>query len=118
MNRTTPKEEGLAVIRPHSGAAIAVMFLVSASAAVAASPPATTAAAPSAATKYTDQCKALEDQWTSVLGAHETDKYFARASRESEKGDRDCRSQKLAALKRGIGHFKSALKIIGVVPQI
>ena len=102
--------------RLHSGAAIAAMILVSASAAVAASPPATSGAAPSAATKYADQCKALETQWTSVLGAHETDKYFARASRESEKGHRDCKSQKVSTLKSGVGHYKTALKIIGVSP--
>lgn len=96
--------------------AFAAAILVSTSAVIAV-PAAMAGAAPISASKYADQCKALEAQWTSVAGAHETDKYFTRASRESEKGHRDCQSQKLATQKSGIGHFKTALKIIGVAPQ-
>ena len=97
-------------------AAIAAAMLVFAPGAFAA-PARTAGTPPGAASTYADQCKSLEAQWTSVSGAHETDKYFARASRESEKGHRDCESQKSTTQKSGIAHFKTALKIIGVTPQ-
>ncbi len=99
--------------RYRSGAAIAAIAFVSTSMATAATP--ATNAPPS---KYAEQCTALEAQWNSVLRAHEADKYFAKASRESEKGHADCKSPKLATQKSGVGHFKNALKLIGVKAEI
>jgi hypothetical protein len=101
------------MMRYRLGTAIAAIALVSTSMAAAATP--ATNAPPS---KYAEQCTALEAQWNSVLRAHETDKYFAKASRESEKGRRDCESPKLATQKTGVEHYKAAFKLIGVKPQI
>ena len=99
-------------MRYGSGAAIAAVAFVSTSIATAAMP--ATNAPPS---KFTEQCTTLEAQWNSVFRAHETDKHFAKASRESEKGHRDCESQRLTTQKSGVAHFKNALKLIEVKPE-
>jgi hypothetical protein len=103
------------MMRYRSGAAIAVIVFVSTSSSIAMAATPATNAPPS---KFAEQCTALEAQWNSVLRAHEADKYFARASRESEKGHADCKSPKLATQKNGVGHFKNALKLINVKPEI
>ena len=93
-------------------AAMAAIAVVSTS--IAAAKPKTNVPA----INYGEQCATLEAQWNSVLRAHETDKYFAKASRESEKGHADCKSAKLATQKSGAGHFKNALKLIHVKAEI
>lgn len=120
MTRVKPARRNRLVMPLHSGAAIAAMFFLSASALVAgAARPATPAISTTtrAPNTFAVKCKSLRAQWTSVFDAHQTEKHFARASKESEKGGRDCASAALAKQKSGIADYKTALKIVGVKPE-
>jgi len=85
-------------------------------AAPAATAPAAPAATPAPAPTpdYAAQCKSLGDQWTAAADAHKTDKKFAQAQSGATKAERNCKSTKASAQKKGVSQYQAALKLLGV----
>ena len=80
----------------------------------AAAAPAAPAATPAPTPDYAAQCKSLGDQWTAAADAHKTDKKFAQAQSGATKAERNCKSTKASAQKKGVSQYQAALKLLGV----
>jgi hypothetical protein len=85
-----------------------------ATAAAAPAAPAATMPAPAPTPDYAAQCKSLGEQWTAAADAHKTDKSFAQAKSGATKAERNCKSTKAAAQKKGVSQYEAALKLLGV----
>lgn len=83
-------------------------------AAAAPAAPAATTPAPAPTPDYAAQCKSLGEQWTTAAEAHKTDKAFAQAKSGATKAERNCKSTKAAAQKKGVSQYEAALKLLGV----
>lgn len=81
---------------------------------VAPATPAAPATMPAPKPDYAAECKSLGTQWTGAVDAHKTDKTFAQAKSGATKAERNCKSTKAAAQKKGVGQYEAALKLLGV----
>ena len=83
-------------------------------AATTTAPATTTTPAPAPTPDYAAQCKSLGEQWTTAADAHKTDKSFAQAKSGATKAERNCKSTKASAQKKGVSQYEAALKLLGV----
>jgi hypothetical protein len=82
--------------------------------AAAPAPAAPAATTPAPAPDFAAQCTSLGEQWKTAAEAHKTDKAFAQAKSGATKAERNCKSTKAAAQKKGVSQYEAALKLLGV----
>lgn len=97
------------------GAALAAALMMTASA-YAATAPAMHRTSLNA--KYSNECSSLEGQWSAASSEHAQAHNFHRAEHQAKLGQTSCGSHKVATLRTGVTHYRSALKLIGVKPSI
>lgn len=68
--------------------------------------------------RYAEECGALAGQWSSAIASHNNGRRLRRAERQESIGARDCRSGHTASLRAGVRHYRSALRMLGVKPQV
>ena len=65
---------------------------------------------------FNSECRTLGAQWNSVATSHASNRHFRTAKADAARGERDCKSTNTAMLRKGVGQYKTALKLIGVRP--
>ena len=67
--------------------------------------------------RYSEACSTLASQWNDAIGGHNHGRHLSSARRQESIGERDCRSHRVAELKAGTEHYRTALRLLGVRPR-
>lgn len=67
--------------------------------------------------RYAAACTTLSGQWSSAITTREHNRHLGQAKRQERMAQRDCNSHKVAELKAGVTHYRSALRTLGVRPS-